>query len=241
MSDFTVIIYEKKDGVGYVTLNRPDRLNAYNIKMRDELYEVLAAIEVDPDVKVVIFKGAGEKAFCAGADLSEFLTSESPILARKARWERDIWGRFLNVSKPIIAAMQGYVLGSGIEISLCCDIRICTDDAQFGLPEIGLGIIPAAGGTQTLPRMIGRGPALDVLLSGRWMKAAEAKKWKLVNQIVTRSELLPTAQRLADKIKGYDPLVMKCVKQAVTRGMDMTLAQGLEHEAKLSATVAAMK
>jgi enoyl-CoA hydratase/carnithine racemase len=241
MSDFTVIIYEKKDGVGYVTLNRPDRLNAYNIKMRDELYEVLSAIEVDPDVKVVIFKGAGEKAFCAGADLSEFLSAESPVLARKARFERDIWGRFMDVSKPIIAAMQGYVLGSGIEISLYCDIRICTDDSQFGLPEIGLGIIPAAGGTQTLPRMIGRGPALDILLSGRWMKAAEAKKWKLVNQVVPRAELLPTAQWLADKIKSCDPLVIRYVKQAIKRGMDMTLAQGLAHETKLSATVAAVK
>ena len=241
MSDYTVIIYEKKDGVGYVTLNRPERLNAYNIKMRDELNEVLSAIEADTDVRVVIFKGAGEKAFCAGADLTEFLTAESPILARKARWERDIWGRFLSLSKPVIAALHGYVLGSGIEIALCCDIRICTDDAQFGLPEIGLGIIPAAGGTQTLPRMIGRGPALDILLSGRWMKAAEAKKWKLVNQVVPRAGLLPAAQRLADKIKGCDPLVMRCVKQAVTRGMDITLAQGLALEARLSTRVASTK
>ena len=129
MSDFETIIYEKKDGTGYVTLNRPEALNAYSIKMRDELYQVLAAVRDDPDVQVIIFKGAGDKAFCAGADLTEFLTAPSPVIARQVRFERDVWGRFLSIEKPIIAALHGYVLGDGVEIAACCDIRIASEDS----------------------------------------------------------------------------------------------------------------
>ena len=118
MSGFEVLIYEKMDKVGYVTLNRPEALNAYNIQMRDELYEVLGAVRDDDDVRAVVFRGAGEKAFCAGADLSEFLTAPSPVIARQVRWERDVWGLFLSIPLPMIAALHGYVLGSGIEIAL---------------------------------------------------------------------------------------------------------------------------
>ena len=238
MSGFEVIIYEKQDGTGYVTLNRPQALNAYNIRMRDELYEVLGAIRDDPEVRVVIFKGAGEKAFCAGADLSEFLTAPSPIIARQARFERDVWGLFLSIEKPLIAAMHGYVLGSGIEMALCCDIRLASDDARFGLPEPGLGIIPAAGGSQTLPRTIGGAAALEMLMSGRWITAGEAYRLKLVNRVVSRADLLPEAERIADKIKAYNPLAVSYIKQAVTRGLDLPLEAGLELEAKLGRRLA---
>ncbi len=233
MGNFEVIIYEKLDGIGYVTLNRPQALNAYNIQMRDELYEVLTAIKDDPEVRVAIFKGAGEKAFCAGADLTEFLTAPSPVIARQVRWERDVWGLFLSITKPLIAALHGYVLGSGIEIALCCDIRLSSEDAQFGLPEVGLGIIPAAGGSQTLPRVIGRARALEILLTGRWIKAEEAHRFKLVNHIVPRHDLLPEAEKLANKIKSYSPVAVSCAKQAITRGLDLSLEQGLELEAEL--------
>ena len=234
MSGFETIIYEKRDGTAYVTLNRPRALNAYNLQMRDELYQVLGAIRDDPEVRVVIFKGAGEKAFCAGADLTEFLTAPSPVVARQVRFERDLWGLFLSITKPFIAALHGYVLGSGLEIALCCDIRIASEDAQFGLPEVGLGIIPAAGGTQTLPRVVGKAAALEMLLTGRWLKADEAYRLKLVNQVVPRKELLSTAEKLTDKIKSYDPMAVACVKQAVVRGLDMSLEQGLKLEAELS-------
>lgn len=233
MSNFEVIIYEKEDDIGYVTLNRPQALNAYNLQMRDELYQVLAAIKDDPEVKVAIFSGAGEKAFCAGADLTEFLTAPSPVMARQVRWERDVWGLFLSITKPLIAALHGYVLGSGLEIALCCDIRVASEDAQFGLPEVGLGIIPAAGGSQTLPRVVGRAQALEILLTGRWLKAEEAQRLKLVNQVVSRCDLLPTAQRLASKIKAHNPLAVSGAKQAITRGLDLSLEQGLELEAHL--------
>ena len=233
MSDFETDIYEKLDNVGYITLNRPKALNVYNIQMRDELYQVLGAVRDDPEVKVGVLRAAGEKAFCAGADLTEFLTAPSPIVARQVRWQRDVWGLFLSINKPMLAALHGYVFGSGIEMALCCDIRVASEDAQFGVPEMGLGIIPAAGGSQTLPRVIGGAQAMEMLLSGRWIKAEEARRLKLVNQVVSRHDLLPAAERLANKIKAYSPIALSYAKQAITRGLDLSLEQGLELETNL--------
>ena len=217
-----------------LALNRPQALNVYNIQMRDDLYEVLGAIKDDPDVRVAIFKGAGDKAFCAGADLSEFLTAPSPIVARQVRFKRDVWGLFLSIPQPLIAAVHGFVLGSGIEIALCCDIRIASEDARFGLPEVGLGIIPAAGGTQTLPRIVGRAKALEMLLTNRWIDGEEAYRVGLVNRVVPRSKLLETAEEMARKIASHDPIAVRNAKQAVVRGMDLPLVEGLDLEKRLS-------
>jgi enoyl-CoA hydratase/carnithine racemase len=233
MGAFETIIYEKQLGIAYITLNRPEALNAYNLQMRDELYEVLGAIIDDPEVEVVILKGAGEKAFCAGADLTEFLTAPPPVFARRARFERDVWGRFLNVEKPVIAALHGYVLGSGIEMSLCCDVRIAAEDAQFGLPEPGLGIIPAAGGSQTLPRAVGVASALEVLMSGRWLNAEEARRMKLINKVVPQAKLLAEAEKTAVKIQSNSPQAVVCIKKAVTQGLELSLREGLELESIL--------
>jgi enoyl-CoA hydratase/carnithine racemase len=237
MSDFETIIYEKRDNVGYITLNRPKSLNVYNIQMRDELYQVLGAVKDDPEVKVGVLRAAGDRAFCAGADLTEFLTAPSPTIARQVRWQRDVWGLFLSINKPMLAALHGYVFGSGIEMALCCDIRVASDDVQLGVPETGLGIIPAAGGTQTLPRTVGRGYALEMLLSGRWVQAEEALKMKLVNRVVPRAELWPTVDRLAAKIGTHDANMLSYAKQAVTRGLELTLKQGLELEYRLGASL----
>jgi len=233
MNTFQTLIYEKKDSIAYITLNRPKALNVYNIQMRDELYQVLGAVRDDPDVAVAILKGAGDKAFCAGADLTEFLTAPSPIIARQVRWERDVWGLFLSLPQPVIAALHGYVLGDGIEMALCCDIRIASSDAQFGAPEVGLGIIPAAGGTQTLPRLVGRSKALEMLLTGRRLNAQEAYKAGLVNRVVPREELLPTTEEIARKIASYSKMVVRITKQATIRGLDLTLNEGLELEKRL--------
>jgi len=237
MSDFETIIYQKQNNIAYITLNRPRALNAYNLRMRDELYEVLGAIRDDADVRVAIFQGAGERAFCAGADLTEFLTAPSPLIARQVRWERDVWGLFLSLPQPLIAALHGYVLGSGLEIALCCDIRLAAEDVQFGLPEPQLGIIPAAGGSQTLPRVIGGAKALEILLSGRWIKAEEARRLKLVNRVVPREKLFNEAEKLAQKIAGFDPVAVAYAKQAVTRGLDLSLEQGLRLEARLAGAI----
>jgi len=234
MSEFETVVYEKRDNVAYVTLNRPQVLNVYNIQMRDELYQVLGAIKDDPEVMVAIFRGAGEKAFCAGADLSEFLTAPSPTIARQVRWGRDIWGLFLSLPQPLIAALHGYILGSGIEIALCCDIRIASEDAQFALPEVGLGIIPAAGATQTLPRAVGRARALEMMLTGRRISAEEAFDIGLVNRVVPKGELLSTVESMARRIALLDPMAVRTAKQAVVRGLDLSLPEGLELEKRLA-------
>jgi len=235
VAGFETIIYEKIDSIAYVTLNRPQVLNAYNIKMRDELFQVLGAIKTDPEIRVGIIKGAGDRAFCAGADLSEFLTAPLPVFARQARFARDIWGLFLSVPQPIIAAVHGYVLGSGVEIALFSDIRIAAEETQFSVPEMGLGIIPAAGASQTLPRAINISPAMDVLLSGRWIKAREALRLNLVNKIVPRKELLTTTESLARKIAALNPVAARSIKEAIGRGMDMSVEEGLELETRLVA------
>jgi enoyl-CoA hydratase len=233
MSGFQAIIYEKKDGIGYITLNRPRSLNVYNLQMRDELFQVLSAIKDDGEAEVVILKGAGEKAFCAGADLTEFLSAPSPVIARQVRWERDLWGLFLTLPQPIIAALHGYVFGSGIEMALCCDLRIASEDVQFAVPEGTLGIIPAAGATQTLPRTAGRAKALEALLTGERINAQEALRTGLVTRVVPRSELTVCAEDIAHRIMRRPPTVMRAIKTALCRGLDMSLASGLQMERHL--------
>jgi enoyl-CoA hydratase/carnithine racemase len=236
---FQTLLYEKRDNIAHVTLNRPQVRNAYNIQMRDDLFGILAAIRDDPEVRVAIFKGAGEKAFCAGADLSEFLTAPSPTVARRVRFGRDVWDLFSSIPQPLIAAIHGYALGSGIEIALYCDIRIAAEDAMFGLPEVGLGILPAAGGTQTLPRTVGRAKALEMLLTSRWINADEAYRVGLVNRVVPRNDLLPTAEEMAWKIASYHPAAVRSAKQAIVRGMDLSLSEGLELERRLASVLSA--
>ncbi len=237
MGGFETVIYEKSHNIANVTLNRPDYLNAYNIKMRDELFQILGAIKDDPEVRVVILKGAGEKAFCAGADLSEFLTAPTPIIARQVRWQRDVWGLFLNLTQPVIAALHGYVLGSGLEIALCCDLRIASEDVKFGLPEVKLGIIPAAGATQTLPRTIGSSKALEMLLNGRWLGATEAYEAKLVNRVLFKDKLISEVELIAARIASYKLEAISNAKQALVRGRGLPLDQGLQMERKLAAIV----
>jgi enoyl-CoA hydratase len=230
---FETLLYQRQDGIAWVALNRSEALNAYNIRMRDELYQVLEAVRDDPDVGVVVFRGEG-RAFCAGADLTEFLTAPPPAAARRARWERDVWGLFLSLPQPLIAALHGYVLGSGIEIALCCDLRLAARGTRFGLPEVGLGIIPAAGGTQTLPRaVIPRGKALEMLLGGDFIDADEAHRLGLVNRVVPPEALLSEAEALARRLLSLPPGLATLIKRAVHRGLDMSLREGLELEGEL--------
>lgn len=230
---FETLLYHKDEGLAWVTLNRPERLNTLNVQMRDDLYEVVSAIRDDPEVEVAVFKGAGERAFCAGADLTEFGSAPSPVVARQVRWERDLWGLLLGLSKPLIAAVHGHCLGSGLELSLTCDLRVAADDARFGLPEVGLGIIPAAGGSQTLPRVVGRALALDLTLTGQIIDAQEAYRIGLVTKVVPRAEVFREVEVLARRIMARDPAVVRAAKEAVVRGLDLPLAEGLALEATL--------
>jgi enoyl-CoA hydratase len=237
MNTFQTITYEKRDGLAYITLNRPQALNAVNIKMRDELYEVLPAVRDDPEVQAAILRGAGERAFCAGADITEFGTTPSVVIARRVRWERDLWGLFLSLPKPLIVAIHGYAVGAGIEMAMCCDLRVASDDARFGLPEVGLGMVPTAGGSQTLPRTIPPGKAAELILTGDLIDAAEAFRLGLVNRVVSRADLLPTAEALARRIMSYPQIAVRCAKEAVTRGLQLGLEQGLELESQLFHTI----
>lgn len=234
MNAFATVIYEKKGPVAHVTLNRPRFLNAYNIQMRDDLSEILRAIRDDAEVRVAIFRGAGEKAFCAGADLTEFLTAPPPVAARQIRLDPDVWGLFLSIPQLLIAALHGYVLGSGIEMALCCDIRIASDDASFGLPEVGLGIIPAAGGTQTLPRTVGGSQALQMLLTGDRIDALQARRINLVNRVVPKGSLIEVCGQIAAKIAAFDSEAIRYAKEAVLRGMDLSVTAGLDLEKMLA-------
>jgi enoyl-CoA hydratase/carnithine racemase len=237
MSAFETVIYEKEGDIALVTLNRPRALNAFSVQMRDDLYEILSAIRADDEVRVVLFKGAGEKAFCAGADLKEFLTAPSVVKARKIRAARDLWRLFLSLPQPLVAILHGYVLGSGMEIALYCDLRIAASNVIFGLPEVGLGILPGAGGTQTLPRILGLSGSLDMLLTGRRLGSEEALSRGLVNQVVPPDVLLAAGIKIAQKIASYDPMTVRNAKQAVIKGLDLSLEQGLELERRLALTI----
>ena len=227
------MLYSKSGAVAHIVLNRPRVMNAYNVQMRDELFFTLEAVRDDPDVRVAVISGAGERAFCAGADLTEFGTAPSQIIARQVRWERDIWGLFLALRKPLVAAMRGYVIGSGVEIACLCDIRIAADDAQFALPEVALGMIPAAGGTQTLRRVVGASRALEMVLSNRRVGAEEARRIGLAHTVVPADALMNEADEVAHRLADLNPTALALAKRAILEGMDMPLVAGLELERRL--------
>lgn len=234
MNAFETIIYEKRDAVAWLTLNRPDVLNAVNLQMRDELWTAFQAVRDDPDVAVLIVKGAGERGFSAGADISEFGTAPSFAEARRARRERDLWGLMLDLDKIVIAAIHGFALGAGLEMSLCCDLRIAADDARLGLPEVSLGYIPSAGGTQLLPRTISPGVAMGMVLSGDAVDAEEALRLGLVHRVVPRERLYTEAEAWAQKLAARPQPALRHAKEAVTQGLSMTLAEGLALESHLA-------
>jgi enoyl-CoA hydratase len=229
------ILYEKDGSIAWLTLNRPDVLNAVNLQMRDEMWTAMQAFRDDPDALVLVIKGAGERGFSAGADISEFGTAPSYAEARRARRERDLWGLMLSLDKPLIAAIHGYALGAGCEMSMFCDLRIASEDARFGLPEVTLGYIPSAGGTQMLPRTIPPGVAMGLILSADTIDAQEALRLGLVSRVVPRERLLAEAEALARRLLARPQRALRYAKEAVLRGLDLPLAEGLALEARLAA------
>ena len=229
-----------KDGpIAHIVLNRPEVVNAYNIQMRDDLYQALEAVRDDPDVRAVVLRGSGDRGFCAGADLTEFGTAPSPAVARQVRWERDIWGLFLSMRKPMVAALHGHVIGSGVEMACLCDIRIASEDAVFRMPETGLSLVPAAGGTQTLTRVAGLGRALEMLLTNAPVSAQEAHDHGLIHRVVTPDGLLVEAHRTALALAALDPRTVAAAKEALLSGADMPLDAALRLEARLTESLVA--
>lgn len=234
MESFETVVFEIRDSVAWIMLNRPRVLNAYNIQMRDDLYEALTAVSWDPEVRAVVISGAGDRAFCAGADLTEFGTAPSQRIARQVRWKRDVWGLLMDLPIPTIAAMHGYVFGSGLEIALCCDIRIATANAIFGLPETSLGFIPAAGATQTFPRAVGVGQALWTLMTAERMDASRALSMGLISEVVPERGLMYSCETLVQAFVESGGEALAAAKSAMRRGLDLPLAEGLEVESRLA-------
>lgn len=233
MSEEAVLL-ERRGQVAWITLNRPEAMNAIDQGIRETLPGRLAEAEADPDIRALVVAGAGERAFCAGADVKGFGLEPSMIESRRERLDGHWAYAFDRVRKPIIAAIHGYCLGGGLEIALACDIRIAAEDAQIGLPEVTHGVIPGAGGTQRLARVIGVGRALDVILSAERLSARRAFDLGIVTRIVPRAELHATAQALAERIAGFPPVAVRYAKEAVTRGFELPLPSGLTLELDLA-------
>jgi enoyl-CoA hydratase len=230
---FENLLYEKRDGIGYVTLNRPEKLNALNRRTMEELYECFQDIEKDDEVRTIILTGAGEKAFGGGADINE-LAVQTPVEGKEMSVRgQKILDLIEHLGKPVIAAINGYALGGGCELALACTLRIASESARLGQPEVKLGLIPGYAGTQRLPRLVGKGRALEMLLSGDPISASEAYRIGLVNQVVPAQELIATAEKLAQKIMANAPLAVKFALEAVSHGLEMPEAEGQFLEATL--------
>lgn len=236
---FENIRYEKKNATAYITVDRPKVLNALNMATMAELHEAFSAAKNDPEVRVVIFTGAGDKAFIAGADISE-LDKQNPLEAKEYTHRgQAVLDLIENLGKPVIACVNGFALGGGCEIAMACTMRIASDNAKLGQPEVKLGLIPGYGGTQRLPRLVGKGLAMQLVLAGEQITSQEAHRIGLVNEVVAPAELIPRAEAIAQKIAANAPLAVQYAMEAVNRGMEMSLAEGLYLEASLFGLICA--
>jgi enoyl-CoA hydratase len=230
---YETLLYELRDGISIVTIHRPEKLNALNQKVMKELQACFESVLSNTDAKVAILTGSGEKAFVAGADISE-LAVQTPVSGK----ETSLAGQrtldlIENLGKPVIAAVNGYALGGGCELAMACTLRIASENARFGQPEVKLGIIPGYAGTQRLPRLVGKGRALEMILTGDPVVAQEAYRIGLVNQVVSPKDLMAAAESLARKIMANGPLAVRFAMEAVNHGMEMNEAEGQFLEANL--------
>ncbi|MCH8283684.1 MAG: enoyl-CoA hydratase/isomerase family protein [Chloroflexi bacterium] len=230
--DFETIIYEKKDRKAVITLNRPDRLNALNGKMSEELFQVWSDVRDDPDVWVAIMTGTGDRAFSAGADLKEAVENREEGAPSFRMPTIPVGGNTKNMHiwKPMIAAINGYALGGGLEMALACAIRIAAEHARLGLPEVRWSLMAAAGGVTRLPRAIPRAVAMKMVLTGEPLTAQQALQWGLVTDVVPLADLMTTAHAIADRILENAPLAVQAAKEMVTRGLDLSLDGSLATE-----------
>ena len=232
MTPYETLLVEQRQHVAYVTLNRPTALNALNTALRRDLQQCFTDLQADPGVRVVVITGAG-RAFCAGADIKEWREPTSVVEDREERLRFNVWQAMSRCEAPIIAAINGYALGGGCELAMCCDIRIASDQAQLGLTEVTLGIIPGGGGTQRLPRLVGPGKALELILTGKRIDAHEALRLSLVEQVVPHDQLEVVVGELAQTIVSRAPLAVKYAKEATVRGLELPLSEGLKVESEL--------
>lgn len=229
----TLVDYAKlARGVARITLDRPEALNAINLEMRDLLWEFIHAAVLDPDVCALLFTGAGARAFSAGADISEFGTAGSLDAAREARRQRDLWGLLEDLPLPTVAALHGFCFGAGIELPLYCDLRLAAPDTRIALPEVTLGYIPSAGGTQLMPRVGAAGAAAGLILGGEPIDAERALAWGIVHRIVPLAELEGAALAAAERLAAADAERVAAVKRSIRRGLDLPLEAAIAADAQ---------
>jgi enoyl-CoA hydratase/carnithine racemase len=228
---FVNILYEKKGAIARVTLNRPKVMNALSHATWEDLEAAFEDARNDDAIRGVILTGAGEKAFIAGADISELAHVTAVEAEQSSAYGQRVLNLIENLGKPVIAAVNGFALGGGCETAMACTIRIASDNAKFGQPEVKLGLIPGGGGTQRMPRLIGKGRALQLILSGAVISAAEAYRIGLVNELVSPEQLIPRAEAILHEIFANAPLAVKFSLQAVNDGVETTVAEGLALEA----------
>jgi enoyl-CoA hydratase len=229
---YQTLILDQSDGVAVITLNRPAVLNALSTALLAELADALRALEADRDVRAAIVTGAGEKAFAAGADIAEFKQVDGAVEgAEFARRGQAVFATIARIRIPVIAAVNGFALGGGCELALACDIRLASENARFGQPEVNLGLLPGYGGTQRLTRLTGMGAAMYLCLSGEMIDAQEAFRIGLVQKVMPQASLLDEARRLAAVIASKAPLAVEAAKRAIVAGAEMSLDQGTEVEA----------
>ena len=226
------ILYAKKEKVATITLNRQKSLNALNTALLTELRDALDDAETDAVVRAIVITGSGEKAFCAGADIEELLEKSSMEASEWSRWVQGITTYIEKMKKPIIAKINGFCLGGGLELAMACDFRIASEKAVFGLPEINLAIIPGGGGTQRLPRLIGKTKAMEMLMCGGQINAEEALRLALVNKAVPADELDEEVNELIKKMLSKSAVTLEILKDAVNRGLEMDLGHALDYEAE---------
>ena len=227
------ILVEKKNLIAYVTVNRPKVLNALNMATMDELRAAFHDIKNDAGVRVVILTGAGEKAFIAGADINELAAHNAVSGKEYTHRGQSVLNLIENLGKPVIACLNGFTLGGGCEIAMACTMRLASDNAKIGQPEVKLGIIPGYGGTQRLPRLVGKGRAMQLVLTGEMINAQEAHRIGLVNEVTSPADLIPRAEAIAQKIIANAPLALQYSLEAINKGMEMTLPEALYLEAVL--------
>jgi enoyl-CoA hydratase/carnithine racemase len=225
------VLYEKKGNIAFVTVNRPKVLNALNTPTWLDLRKAFEDARDDAAIRGVILTGAGDKAFIAGADISELAQLSAFEAERSSRFGQDVLDLIENLGKPVIAAVNGFALGGGCETAMACTIRIAVEAASFGQPEVALGLVPGGGGTQRLPRLVGKGRALQLILSGEMITAQEAYRIGLVNEIVPAAELITRAEAILHKIASNAPIAVKFALEAANKGMETSQSEGLMLEA----------
>jgi enoyl-CoA hydratase len=227
--EYEYIVVSERDGLGFIELNRPKVLNAINRPMVSELVNAFEAFDRNDSVKAIVLSGRG-RAFAAGADIDEMAEDgaiDLELLNQFTEWDRLAW-----IKKPIIGAVQGFALGGGFELALCCDILFASEDASFGFPEVNLGVMPGAGGTQRLTKLIGKSRAMEWLLSGDMFAATQALEWGVVNRTIAKELLIEETEKFAKKLTAKPPLSLRLIKESVHKAVDSSIYEGMQHERK---------